>query len=134
MMDAAALANGLPLTRRGPPLPLAGQAALRIRRDWPGSMPLPLANGIAIAGRQRDATSAAARDADVARKFETLIAATLLRSARAASLGEDGLGPTAEPIRDMIDTSRAEAIARAAPMGVARLLQQQRADTQVTPP
>jgi hypothetical protein len=42
------------------------------------------------------------------------------------------MGATAEPIRDMIDNSRAEAIARAAPLGVARMLQQQRAPA--TPP
>ena len=68
-------------------------------------------------------------EAEIARKFETLIAATLLRAARAANLDDengDGMGPTAGPIRDMIDNSRAEAIARAAPLGVARLLAQQR--------
>jgi len=63
-----------------------------------------------------------AQDADVAHKFETLIAETLLRSARAANLGDDGLGETGGNIRDMVDHARAEAIARAAPMGVARLL------------
>ena len=60
--------------------------------------------------------------AQVAHQFETLIAVSLLRSARAADLGDDGLGATAGPIRDMIDTNRAEAIARAAPLGVAQLL------------
>lgn len=88
---------------------------LRLRHDWPGGMPL-----------RRADPAAAAREADVARRFEALIAATLLRSARAASLGDDGLGAAAAPVRDMIDNSRAEAIARAAPMGVARLLQRER--------
>lgn len=133
-MNAAPLPTGLPLTRRGTPMAMDKLPVLRIRRDWPGAMPLPLADGIPVGGRQRDAAAVAARDADVARKFETLIAATLLRSARAANLGDDGLGPNAEPIRDMIDNSRAEAIARAAPMGVARLLQQQRAETPGAPP
>ncbi len=59
---------------------------------------------------------------DVALKFETMIAETLLRSARAAKLGDDGLGDTGDNIRDMVDHQRAQAIARAAPIGVARLL------------
>ena len=67
------------------------------------------------------------KEAEIARKFETLIAATLLRAARAADLGDDGMGASAGPIRDMIDNSRAEAIARAAPLGVARLLAKERA-------
>ena len=125
-MDNSPIRTGMPLTRRSTPLPLDTPAPLRIRRDWPGAMALPL-DGLPVTGRQHSPAAAAAHDADVARKFETLIAATLLRSARAADLGDDGLGATAEPIRDMIDNSRAEAIARAAPLGVARLLQQQHA-------
>ena len=82
----------------------------RVRADWP----------LAAIPRAAD------RDAKVARQFETIIAETLLRSARAAALGDDGLGDSAMPggdnIRAMIDHARAEAIARAAPMGVARLL------------
>ena len=83
----------------------------RVRQGWPLSPARPAAND-------------AAKQADVARQFETIIAETLLRSARAASLGDDGLGSDggAANIRDMIDHARAEAIARAAPMGVARLL------------
>ena len=86
----------------------------RVRADWP------------LAATPR----AADRDAEVARQFETIIAETLLRSARAAALGDDGLGDSAMPggdnIRAMIDHARAEAIARAAPMGVARLLAAER--------
>ena len=82
----------------------------RVRADWP----------LVATLRPTD------RDAEVARQFETIIAETLLRSARAAALGDDGLGDNAVPgddnIRAMIDHTRAEAIARAAPMGVARLL------------
>lgn len=83
----------------------------RVRQGWPLS---PV----------RQPAGDAARQADVARQFETIIAETLLRSARAASLGEDGLGADggAENVRAIIDHARAEAIARAAPMGVARLL------------
>ena len=82
----------------------------RVRADWPLATPrAPVTN-----------------EADVARQFETIIAETLLKSARAASLGDDSFGGNALPggdnIRAMIDHARAEAIARAAPMGVARLL------------
>lgn len=68
-------------------------------------------------------TTDAAKAAEVAHQFETLIAVSLLRAARAADLGDDGLGTNAGPLRDMIDTHRAQAIARAAPLGVARLLE-----------
>ncbi len=81
----------------------------RIRSDWPGiSLKRPVPRP--------------ASDAKVAEQFETLIAATLLRSARAANLGDDGLGTGGDTVRDMVDRQRAEAIARAAPLGVARLL------------
>ncbi|GGE02182.1 hypothetical protein GCM10011529_05740 [Polymorphobacter glacialis] len=79
------------------------------------------------------APDAARRDAEIALKFETLIAETLLRSARAAQLGDDGLGASGGQVRDMIDHSRAEAIARAAPLGVARLLAAERARTMPEP-
>jgi Rod binding domain-containing protein len=83
----------------------------RVRADWPLAAANPRAGD---------------RDAEVARQFETIIAETLLRTARAASLGDDGFGtsdlPGGDNVRAMIDHARAEAIARAAPMGVARLL------------
>lgn len=81
----------------------------RIRTDW------PLASTRTPAGDAK-------KQADVARQFETIIAETLLRSARAAALGDDGMGADGENVRAMIDHARAEAIARAAPLGVARLL------------
>lgn len=87
------------------PLPLP-----RVRSDWPGP---------AEAAANRSAN----RDAKVAEQFETLIARTLLHTARAAKLGDDGLGASGDSVRDMVDNARAEAIARAAPLGVARLLQ-----------
>ena len=80
----------------------------RVRSDWLLAPP----------AASRDA----ARQADVARQFETIIAETLIRSARAAALGDDGMGARGENVRAMIDHARAEAIARAAPLGVARLL------------
>jgi Rod binding domain-containing protein len=96
-----------------PPAPMA---LPRIRADWP-------------LGSPRDAARPNASDADVARQFETIIAEALLRSARAARLGEDSFGdsPGGGDIRAMIDHARAEAIARAAPLGVARLLAAERA-------
>lgn len=84
----------------------------RIRTDW-------------LLAPARTPGNDAAKQADVARQFETLIAETLLRSARAASLGDDGMGPGGDNVRAMIDHARAEAIARAAPLGVARLLAQE---------
>ncbi len=88
----------------------------RIRAGWPVTTPTP--------------ASDAAKTAKVAQQFEALIAETLLHSVRAAGLGDDGLGGGegaalaggADNVRDMIDHVRAEAIARAAPMGIARLL------------
>jgi hypothetical protein len=47
--------------------------------------------------------SDAAKQADVALKIETMIAEPLLRSARAARLGDDGLGETGGNIREMVD-------------------------------
>jgi Rod binding domain-containing protein len=93
------------LSPRALPLPA------RVRADWPLAPPRPA-----------DST---ARLAEVALQFETIIAETLLRSARAAALGDDGLGDGSaggNDVRAMIDHARAEAIARAAPIGVARLL------------
>lgn len=88
-----------------------------VRNGWPGPAP----------ARATDA----AKQAEVARQFERLIAQTLLRSARAAQLGDDGLGQSGGHIRDMVDQQRAEAIARAAPLGIARLLAaEQRLDEQ----
>jgi Rod binding domain-containing protein len=85
--------------------------APRLRTEWPG----------------RTGTTPSPADADaVAQRFETLIAESLLKSARAAGLGDDSLGEDSggggDHVRAMIDHARAEAIARAAPMGIARVL------------
>lgn len=82
----------------------------RIRGGWPGT------------ARPRDTS----QDAAVARQFEALIVQSLLKSARAAKLGDDGLGETGDTVRDMQDRQRAEAIASAAPLGIARLLARQK--------
>jgi Rod binding domain-containing protein len=93
----------------------APQPLPRIREAWPGPA-------------EAAANRSAARDARIAEQFETLIARTLLQSARSAKLGDDGLsggglGSSGDNVRDMVDNARAEAIARAAPLGVARLLE-----------
>lgn len=91
-------------------------ATARVRPDWPGAAAAP-----------RPSVDTAA----VAQRFEALIAESLLKSARAAGLGDDGLGEdnisgsgggSGDHVRAMIDHARAEAIARAAPLGIARLL------------
>lgn len=109
-----------PMAIHAPAAPLA-LATPRVRVDWPGT-----ADPAAVAAR------AAKRDADIAHQFEILIAETLLKSARAARLGDDspaegGLVSGRDDINAMIDHQRAEAIARAAPIGVARLLAAERA-------
>ncbi len=83
----------------------------RLRTEWPG---------------QAGATPTPADLDAVAQRFEALIAESLLKSARAAGLGDDSLGEDSggggDHVRAMIDHARAEAIARAAPMGIARVL------------
>ena len=83
----------------------------RLRTEWPG---------------QAAATPTPADVDAVAQRFEALIAESLLKSARAAGLGDDSLGEDSggggDHVRAMIDHARAEAIARAAPMGIARVL------------
>ncbi len=63
-------------------------------------------------------------DAETARRFEALIIERLLATARAARLGDDGLGSDAGAgrTRELTDRIRAEAIARAAPLGLAATL------------
>ena len=98
----------------------------RVRTDWALAAPRADArHGPTRADARHATTRTPVRDdAEIARQFETIIAETLLRSARAASLGDDSFGasPGGDDVRAMIDHARAEAIARAAPMGVARLL------------
>lgn len=72
----------------------------------------------------RPAAAPPAPAARVAQDFEALIAASLLRAASAARLGDDNLGSSAgsDELRDLVQCQQAEMIARAAPLGVARLL------------
>nr|WP_295662911.1 hypothetical protein [Polymorphobacter sp.] len=60
--------------------------------------------------------------AKVARQFESLFIAQMLKSARAASLGDDLTGKGGATFNDLADQLRAEALATQAPLGVARLL------------
>jgi Rod binding domain-containing protein len=53
--------------------------------------------------------------------FEALLVTRLLKTARAAKLGDDMLGNN-DQIRDHVDDQRGRAIASAAPLGLAQLL------------
>ncbi|WP_310495990.1 hypothetical protein [Sandarakinorhabdus sp.] len=89
-------------------------------RTLPGPWPPP-----ASVSPQLGKLAASPQDrklAAAAHQFETLIAQTLLKSARSADLGDDLMGSGGEHVRDQVDRARAEAIARAAPMGIARLM------------
>ena len=71
------------------------------------------------------AVSRAPDDVKAARKagqeFEALLVTRLLKTARAAKLGDDLMGSN-DQIRDMVDEQRGRAIAGAAPLGLAQLL------------
>lgn len=54
-------------------------------------------------------------------QFEALMVTRLLKTARAAKLGDDLMGNN-DQLRDMIDDERGRLIASAAPMGLAQLL------------
>jgi Rod binding domain-containing protein len=68
--------------------------------------------------RQPEEVKAARR---AGQDFEALLVTRLLKTARAAKLGDDMLGNN-DQIRDMIDDQRGRAIAAAAPLGLAQLL------------
>ena len=77
-------------------------------------------SGVAPVGTAVAPDPEAARLAEVAQGFEALFVAQVLKSARAASLGDDGLGSGAGPFRDMQEEMRAAALVKAAPIGVLR--------------
>ena len=58
----------------------------------------------------------------IARQFEALFVAQMLKSARAASLGDDLSGQGGATFTGLADQLRAEALAAQAPLGVAKLL------------
>lgn len=68
--------------------------------------------------RQPDEAKAARK---AGQDFEALLVTRLLKTARAAKLGDDMLGNN-DQIRDMVDDQRGRAIAQAAPLGLAQLL------------
>jgi Rod binding domain-containing protein len=68
-------------------------------------------------------TVEAKQRAAVGTQFEALIIAQMLKSARAADLGDDLMGQNGSQVRDMIDQSRADALARTGPFGLAKLLE-----------
>lgn len=68
------------------------------------------------------ATARAAREIDrAASDFEALLVTRLLKTARAAKLGDDLMGDNAQ-VADMIDEQQGRIIAGAAPLGLAQLL------------
>lgn len=54
-------------------------------------------------------------------QFEALLIERMLKGARAAQLGDDLMGDN-DQLRDLVDEQRAQILARAAPLGLARLL------------
>lgn len=67
-------------------------------------------------------TSKSDPTAKIARQFEALFVAQMLKSARAASLGDDLSGQGGATFTGLADQLRAEALAAQAPLGVAKLL------------
>lgn len=72
---------------------------------------------LSMASRPVEAQAAA----KASQQFEALMVTRLLKTARAAKLGDDLMGNN-DQLRDMIDDERGRLIARAAPMGLAQLL------------
>jgi Rod binding domain-containing protein len=66
-------------------------------------------------GPQKDEATRAATE------FEALLVTRLLKSARAAKLGDDLLG-NSDQIKDLVDEQRGRLIAQAAPLGLAQLI------------
>ncbi len=71
---------------------------------------------------QRPVPAREARERDqAAGEFEALLVTRLLKTARAAKLGDDLMGGNAQ-VRDLIDEQQGRIIAGAAPLGLAQLL------------
>lgn len=85
-----------------------------LRPPQPPAMPR---TGLPLAA----APDEAARAARAGTQFEALLIERLLKGARAAPLGDDLMGDNG-PLRDLVDEQRAQMLARAAPLGLARLL------------
>lgn len=81
-----------------------------------------LSLSLSKAGLPLDATRDEAKLAEKAGSdFEALLVTRLLKTARAAKLGDDLMGKN-DQIRDLIDETRARSITSAAPLGLAHLL------------
>jgi len=78
---------------------------------------LSLSKGLPMNPTQDDAKRATKAGSD----FEALLVTRLLKTARAAKLGDDLMG-TNDQIRDLIDETRARSLTAAAPLGLAQLL------------
>lgn len=78
---------------------------------------LSLSKGLPLDPSPDEAKLAAKAGSD----FEALLITRLLKTARAAQLGDDLMGQN-DQIRDLIDETRARTITSAAPLGLAQLL------------
>ena len=83
----------------------------------PSSLSLGLQRGLPVDRNPDEAKLAAKAGSD----FEALLVTRLLKTARAAKLGDDLMGKN-EPVRDLIDETRARSLTSAAPLGLAQLL------------
>ncbi|WP_353216088.1 rod-binding protein [Sandarakinorhabdus sp.] len=75
------------------------------------------AAGLPLAASVDEAKLAAKAGSD----FEALLVTRLLKTARAAKLGDDLMGNN-DQIRDMIDEARGRSLAASAPLGLAQML------------
>lgn len=89
-----------------PPLALASRTPLTLR---PGGLPLKPTPDEAKLARKAGSD------------FEALLVTRMLKTARAAQLGDDLMGRN-DQIRDLIDETRARSVTAAAPLGLAQLL------------
>ena len=74
----------------------------------------------------RRAEAPSPKEITVARDFEALFIAQMLRAAHAAQLAEDPFAGNDTSFRDMQDQLMAKSIAAQSPLGVARLLEARR--------
>ena len=100
---------------------------LPLQRDSSPARALPRQRGLALERPGWPATPPPADTAKAATRFEELVIQQLLASARKASFGQSLAGDTPfssnqEAIDQQVDRQRAALIARAAPLGVGRLL------------
>jgi Rod binding domain-containing protein len=83
----------------------------------PSTLALSLSKGLPVNPTRDEAKRAAKAGSD----FEALLVTRMLKTARAAKLGDDLMGKN-DQIRDLIDETRARSLTAAAPLGLAQLL------------